>query len=124
MFLLSSLKWSLTLPFPLSDCKLPVQPPVKRKHTHTTFILKNVMLVSRSTVDFRSWRRSGFPAGKLSWNKTEENNMRSQNFVLVASHLVTSHSCKTTSHRLGHNMKMDYQEIPSNQNKMKVCLIV
>lgn len=30
-----------------------------------TFILKKVMLVSKSTVDFKSWSRSGLPAGKL-----------------------------------------------------------
>ena len=30
-----------------------------------TFILKKVMLVSRSTVDLRSWSLSGLLAGKL-----------------------------------------------------------
>lgn len=30
-----------------------------------TFIRKKVMLVSKSTVDFKSWSRSGLPAGKL-----------------------------------------------------------
>ncbi len=33
-----------------------------------TFILKKVMLVRRSTVDFRSCSRSGLLAGKLFWN--------------------------------------------------------
>ena len=32
-----------------------------------TFIRKKVMLVSRSTVDFRSWSLSELLAGKLSW---------------------------------------------------------
>lgn len=34
-----------------------------------TFIRKKVMLVSRSTVDFRSWSLSELLAGKLSWKQ-------------------------------------------------------
>lgn len=71
---------------------------LSHKHTQATFILKKVMLVSRSTVDFRSWRRSGFPAGKLSWSKSkrEEKNMRRQGVLLKAppTHHITLPSRK------------------------------
>lgn len=89
------------------------------KHTQATFILKKVMLVSRSTVDFRSWRRSGFPAGKLSWSKTdrEEKNMRTWGILLKTPP-------PTTSYCLVQNIEIDYRATPSNHNKMTVCLIV
>lgn len=41
-----------------------------------TFILKKVMLVSRSTVDLRSCSLSGLLAGKLFYIHTYENTVR------------------------------------------------
>lgn len=41
------------------------QPSTAQPSSSLTFILKKVMLVSKSTVDFKSWSRSGLPAGKL-----------------------------------------------------------
>lgn len=38
----------------------------------STFILKKVILVRRSTVDFRSWSLSGLLAGKLFYSRKEK----------------------------------------------------
>lgn len=61
------------------------------------------MLVSRSTVDFRSWRRSGFPAGKLSWNGMERGRQHEGRKHLSGSSCVTSTS--STYHITSSNPK-------------------
>lgn len=102
---------------------------VALSHTHTytqvTFILKNVMLVRRSTVDFRSWRRSGFPAGKLSFKRESDREKRkitlSQAHILESSILTPLHIHITL---FSQNIEIDYWVTPSNHKEMTVCLIV
>ena len=48
------------------------QPSTAQPSSSLTFILKKVMLVSKSTVDFKSWSRSGLPAGKLFYCKSSK----------------------------------------------------
>lgn len=57
-------------------------------------------------MDFRSWRRSGFPAGKLSWNVTERGRQHEQQEGrkhLSGSSCVTSNS--STYHITSSNPK-------------------
>ena len=46
-----------------------------------TFSLKNVMLVRRSTVDLRSWRRGLLVEGKLFWNTSTQTQTHIQSII-------------------------------------------
>lgn len=61
----------------------------EQKSLGRTFILKKVMLVSRSTVDLRSWRRALSVAGKLFCRRKKKNFYltRRQQIIFVYQYL-------------------------------------